>query len=49
MDFTNTETSESCNSATRAYELGFDKDVGRIVCDNTSDQCGRSICQCDER
>jgi len=46
MDFE--ETSTNCNAATTLYEVSFSTVTRRIVCDKTSDPCGKAICQCDE-
>ena len=43
------DSSESCSAATTPYELSLSTVTDRIVCDRTSDLCGKAICQCDER
>ena len=40
---------DSCSAATTLYEVSFSSVTNRIVCDRTSDLCGKAICQCDER
>ena len=47
MDYGN--DSNTCNAATTLYEVSFSSITNRIVCDRTSDMCGKAICQCDER
>ena len=49
LDFTDEAEEKHCNSSTRAYELSLNQETGRIVCDKTSDECGKHVCICDER
>ena len=49
MDFSDEAEEVTCVAATALYELTFDTVTRRIVCDKTEQDCGRAICQCDER
>ena len=39
----------TCVASSTMYEISFDTFTRRVVCDKTTDPCGKAICQCDER
>jgi len=39
----------NCAASSTMYEISFDTFTRRVVCDKTTDPCGKAICQCDER
>ena len=39
----------NCVASSTMYEISFDTFTRRVVCDKTTDPCGKAICQCDER
>ena len=39
----------TCVASSTLYEISFDTFTRRVVCDKTTDPCGKAICQCDER
>jgi len=38
----------NCAASSTMYEISFDTFTRRVVCDKTTDPCGKAICQCDE-